>query len=62
MTGNCKIVTVEGRDSIQQDFNRLEKWSHFSPMRFNKVKCNVLHMSWGDPWYTDSEMDGWMEG
>lgn len=39
--------TIEVRDTIQKDMNRLEKWAHLNKMRFSMAKCRVLHLNLG---------------
>ena len=39
--------TVEGRDAIQRDMNRLDRWACDNLIKFNKSNCKVLHLGQG---------------
>jgi len=40
---------LEGRDDIQRDYGRMERWTHANLMKFNMAKYKFLHMGWGNP-------------
>jgi len=41
----CGVIDVlEGRDVIQRDHDRLERWARAKVMKFNKAKCKDPHM------------------
>lgn len=44
----CGVVdTVQGRDDIHWDLDKLEQWAHVNLIKFNKV----LHLNQGNPQY-----------
>jgi len=58
----CGVVdTLEGRDAIQRDRDRLERWACVNLMKFKKAECKVWHMGRGNAKYKYRLGGEWLE-
>lgn len=41
--------SAEGLDVIPRDLDSLEEWALVSLIKYNKVKCKIMHLGQGNP-------------
>lgn len=49
MKPSSALDPAEGRDTVLSDLDKPEKLAHENLFKFNKSKCKMLHLIWGNP-------------
>lgn len=57
----CGVISMlEGSDAIQRGPDSLENWAHAKVLDFNKARCKVQHLVWGNPKLRESLGREWI--
>ena len=53
-----KIMSIDDRDLLQANINRLVNWTDTWLLKFNSEKCKVLYLGKNNPYYEYTIKDG----
>ncbi|GAB0204733.1 cAMP-dependent protein kinase inhibitor alpha [Grus japonensis] len=55
------VNSLEGQEALQKDLDRLEHWAVINGMKFNKNKCQILHLGWSNTRHKYKLGEEWLE-